>query len=257
MLRHQRHQTILEQLEGNESMTIEELCMIIGSSGSTMRRDIDFLASSGKVTKVRGGVARIEEVMREPRLVTSPFVSEQVKNAQKKAAIGEKAASLLSGQESIIVNGGTTTPYLVENLPDSGLTVLTNSLPVVEIMARQRENRCFVYGGEVYHQHRIILGQLQNEAPNFFGDIFFTGCKGISPWGIMEGDPLLVHLEQQFISKSDKLVILADSTKFMARKSIIMSPLEKVDAIITDSGVTDEARQLLEEFGVKLLIAEM
>lgn len=256
MLRHQRHQAILEQLEQKESITLEELCALIESSESTIRRDIDYLASDNQVTKIRGGVARKILAAGEPRLVTSPYHSELIKNEQQKASIGHKAAKLLTGQESIIINGGTTTWHLANNLPDSGLTILTNSLPVVGLAAGKVGNRCFVTGGEVFHRHMVILGHLQNGGPNFFGDIFFTGCQGISPWGIMEGDPLLVQSEQEFIAKSEKLVILADSSKFTTRKSIIMSPLDKVDLVITDSAIQDEARQMLNDAGVKLLIAD-
>jgi len=256
MLRHQRHKAILEYLEQRESFSLEELSSVIGTSESTLRRDIDYLSSTKQVKKVRGGVARFEKDEEGPRLVTSPFSTEKLKHEADKAAIGKKASELLSGQESIIINGGTTTLHMAEHLPRNGLTILTNSLPIVDAVSRQTGNRCFVVGGEVFTHHMIILGHLQSESPNFYGDFFFSGCQGVSPWGIMEGDPLLVHSELQFIEKSEKLVILADSSKFTTRKSIIMCPLEKVDIVITDAGINAESRKMLHDAGVKLLIAD-
>lgn len=255
MLRHERHLAILRQLEKKESLSLEELIGVINTSESTLRRDIDYLADMNQIRKIRGGITRTERTPKESRLVTAPFSSEQLKNSEYKAAIGQVAVGLLAGDESIIVNGGTTTWNMTAHLPDSGLTILTNSLPVVDSVLRQTSNRCFVAGGEVFHHHMIILGHLQSEAPNYFGDLFFSGCQGISPWGIMEGDPLLVHAEQQFIKQSDKLIILADSSKFTTRKSIIMCPLEKVHTVITDSRIDDASRKMLADAGVALIIA--
>lgn len=257
MLRHQRHLAILKQLEKNEAISLEELLEVVDTSESTLRRDIDYLDSTKQLRKVRGGVVSAGQQLEESRLVTPPFQAEELRNAEAKKAIGRTAAALLSGDESIIINGGTTTYHIAENLPVSGLTILTNSLPIVDYVSRQTSNRCFVSGGEVFHNHMIILGHLESETANFFGDIFFTGCQGISPWGIMEGDPLLVHAEHKLIGQSEKLVILADSSKFTTRKSIIMCPLNKVHAVITDENIDDASRKMLEEEGVEVIIAKL
>ena len=258
MLPHQRHSAILQLLDHNETLSIQELGAAVASSESTLRRDIDYLAKTLKLRRIRGGIARITEASPSSSpLVTPPFSVELRKNEKAKAAIGKTAAKLLSGNESIIINGGTTTYHLAPYLPNRELTILTNSLPLVEHIAKQTSNRCFLVGGEVFHQHMIVLGHLQSSIPNFFGDIFFTGCQGISPWGILEGDPLLVHAEQKFISQSEKLIVLADSSKFTSRKSIIMCPLKRVDLVVTDSNITDKSKAMLSDSGVKLLIADL
>lgn len=255
MLRHERHLAIIGQLEKKETLSLEDLMGLIHTSESTLRRDIDYLSDMKQVRKIRGGITRIPQKQKASRLTTSPFSSEQLKNADRKAAIGKTAASLLAGNESIIINGGTTTWHMAEHLPKNGLTIMTNSLPVIDYVSKQTRNRCFVIGGEVFHHHMIILGHLPSEKPHFFGHLFFSGCQGISPWGIMEGDPLLVHAEQEFISQSEKLIILADSSKFTTRKSIIMCPLNKVHTIVTDDRIDDESCKMLKEAGVELLIA--
>lgn len=255
MLRHERHLAIIGQLEKKETLSLEDLMDVIPSSESTLRRDIDYLSDMKQVRKIRGGITRAGREPEASRLITSPFSSEQLKNADHKAVIGKAAAGLLSGKESIIINGGTTTWHMADHLPKSGLTILTNSLPVINHVSKHTSNRCFATGGEVFHHHMIILGHLQSETPNFFGDIFFSGCQGISPWGIMEGDPLLVHAEQEFIRQSEKLIILADSSKFTTRKSIIMCPIKNVHTVVTDAHIDDRSRRMLKEAGVELVIA--
>lgn len=237
-----------------EPLSLEDLIGVIPTSESTLRADIDYLSDMKQLRKVRGGITRVAPQSEGSHLTTSPFFPEQLKNADRKAAIGKAAADLLSGSESIVINGGTTTWHMAEHLPKSGLTILTNSLPVIDYVAKQTSNRCFAHGGEVFHQHMIILGHLQSESPNFFGDLFFSGCQGISPWGIMEGDPLLVHAEKEFINQSEKLIILADNFKFTTRKSIIMCPLCEVHTVVTDDHIDDESCKMLEEAGVRLII---
>jgi DeoR family ulaG and ulaABCDEF operon transcriptional repressor len=255
MLRHERQLAIIAQLEKKETLALEDLVGAIGASESTLRRDIDYLSDMKQVRKIRGGITRTARAPEASRLTTAPFSSEQLKHADHKAAIGQAAASLLRGNESIIINGGTTTWHMATHLPNDGLTILTNSLPVIDYVSKQTNNRCFANGGEVFHHHMIILGHLRSEGPNFFGDLFFSGCQGISPWGIMEGDPLLVHAEQEFLRQSEKLVILADSSKFTTRKSIIMCPLDSVQTVVTDDGIGEDSRVMLAEAGVELIIA--
>lgn len=72
----------------------------------------------------------------------------------------------------------------------------------------------------------------------------------------MEGDPLLVHSKQQFVAKSENLVVPADSSKLTSRKSIIMSSLKKVDVVITDTEIDTESQEMLHHAGVKLVIAD-
>lgn len=255
MLQHERHKIIVRQASNKEAVSIEELLEVIDVSESTLRRDIDHLAAAKQIRKIRGGIALAEQGREESRLVTQPFLTEKGKNIDAKRAIGREAAKMLSSEESIIINGGTTTLHMAEHLPTQGLTILTNSLPVMDYVSVETSNRVFLPGGEIFRRHMIVLGHLQSEVPNFYGDVFFTGCQGISPWGIMEGDPLLVHAEQQFISQSEKLVILADSSKFTSRKSIILCPLHRVAAVITDEGVDEESLKMLNEAGVTVIIA--
>ena len=81
------------------------------------------------------------------------------------------------------------------------------------------------------------------------------GAQGIGPHGIMEADPLLIQAEQKLISQADELIILVDSSKFRTRSSLILCPLERVHTVITDRGIRDEERQMLEAAGARVVLA--
>ena len=74
--------------------------------------------------------------------------------------------------------------------------------------------------------------------------------------GLMEADPMVVQSELGLIGQADELIVLADSSKFSGRSSLILCGLDRITAVISDSGIRDEDRQMLETAGVRLIVAE-
>ena len=68
---------------------------------------------------------------------------------------------------------------------------------------------------------------------------------------------MLVQAEQMLIGQADELVVLADSTKFAARSSLLLCPLARISTVITDDGIDDRAAAMLEAAGVRLIVARM
>lgn len=81
------------------------------------------------------------------------------------------------------------------------------------------------------------------------------GCRGLGPLGLMEGDPLLIQAEQKLIGQADELVVLADSSKFAARSSLLLCPLRRIHTVITDEGITDRDAAMLEAAEIRLIVA--
>ena len=81
-------------------------------------------------------------------------------------------------------------------------------------------------------------------------------AQGVGPLGLMEGDPLLIQAEEKLIGQADELVVLVDSSKFDARSSLVLCPLERVDVVITDEGISDRAAAMLEASDIKLIVTE-
>src|SRR5690606_10100775 len=103
----------------------------------------------------------------------------------------------------------------------------------------------------------IILSPFNDDGSgHFYARRMFMGCRGLGPPGLMEGDPLLVQAEQKLIGQADELIVLADSSKFRQRSSLLLCPLNRIHTVITDDGIEDRAAKMLEAAEIRLIVAE-
>ena len=251
----ERHRVILGEVADRPVVTVGQLCELTGASEATIRRDISALHVSGKLRRVRGGA----EALHPPQtlgIAGRPFSVNEGVNSEAKRAIARAAVALCEDGESIIINGGTTTFQMVHHLAARRLQILTNSFPIAEHLLRNSRNTITLPGGAIYREQNIVLSPFENDVTrNFYARRMFMSARGISALGVMEGDPLLIQAEQKLINQADELVLLVDSSKFAARSSLILCPLERVHTIITDDGVAPRDARFVEQAGIRLIIA--
>jgi DeoR family transcriptional regulator, ulaG and ulaABCDEF operon transcriptional repressor len=251
----ERHRLILSAVEGRPVVTVQELVDLTEASEATIRRDIAALHLQKRLRRVRGGA----EGITPPRFVGlagRPFRVNESINTTQKRAIAREAVKLCRDGESIIINGGTTTWQMVNFLTHHRMQVFTNSFPIAEHLLHHSKNSVMVSGGMIYREQNIILSPFDNDVTrNFYAQRMFIGAQGIGPLGLMEADPLLIQAEQKLINQADELVVLIDSSKFRQRSSLILCGLDRISTVITDEGVTDSEQRMLENAGVKLIVA--
>ncbi|OLP53006.1 DeoR family transcriptional regulator [Rhizobium rhizosphaerae] len=251
----ERHRIILSAVQEKSVVTIQDISDLTEASEATIRRDIASLHVQGKIRRVRGGA----EAVHPPQLgnlAGRPFkVSESV-NIDKKRAIARAAVDLCDAGDAIIINGGTTTFQMVHYMLGHRMQVMTNSFAIAEHLIKHSKNAVTLPGGAVYREQSLILSPFENDAiRNFYARRFFIGAQGIGPLGIMEADALIIQSEQKLMQQADELVVLADSSKFRRRSSLILCPLERVTTLITDDQMPDDAAAMVEARGVKLIVA--
>jgi DeoR family transcriptional regulator, ulaG and ulaABCDEF operon transcriptional repressor len=252
----ERHRVILSAVQSRPVATVGDLVELTGTSEATIRRDIAALHLSGKLRRVRGGAEAVNPPS-QSGLVGRPFSVNETINVAAKRAIAKAAVELCAEGEPIIINGGTTTFQMVYPLVYRRMQVFTNSFVIAEHLLHHSKNTVMLPGGTIYREQNIVLSPFENDVSrNFYARKMFMGAQGIGSHGIMESDPLLIQAEQKLISQADELILLVDSSKFRSRSSLILCPLERAHTIITDRGVRDEDRQMLETAGVRLIVAE-
>ncbi len=252
----ERHRIILSAVQEKPVVTVQEMVELTDSSEATIRRDIATLHVQKKLRRVRGGA----ESIHPPQFVGlagRPFSVNETINIAQKRAIALKAVELCQDGDPIIINGGTTTFQMVHPLATKRCQVFTNSFPIAEHLLKHSKNTIMLSGGAIYREQNIILSPFDNDVTrNFYARRMFMGAQGLGHLGLMEADPLLIQAEQKLIDQDDELVVLVDSSKFRRRSSLILCPLERITTVITDNGIRDEDRQMLETAGVGLIIAD-
>ena len=259
MLEKQRHQAILDILTNRQFASVQVLSAELDSSEATIRRDIQKLSIAGALRKIRGGAEVVvgDGETRKPRqLAGSAFATDKEKHAAKKRLIAEKAVSICDDNDSIIINGGTSTFMMGEFLCKRSMNILTNSFPLAHFLSENGDNQVTVPGGEIYRKQGIVLSAFENDTiQGYHGTKMFMGTPGITRKGVSESDPLLIRAEQKLRKQADQLIVLADSSKLGRQEKFIFCPLDDVDVLVTDYEADPDFVAELEAMGIKVLIA--
>ena len=252
----ERHRVILAAVQARPLATVAELVEITGTSEATIRRDIAALHVQNRLRRVRGGAEAINPP-EQGGLIGRPFSVNETINIAAKRAIARAAAELCKDGEPIIINGGTTTYQMVHYLTGRRLSVFTNSFGIAEFLIHNSRNSVVIPGGTIYSEQNVILSPFGGVvASHFYAKRMFIGCQGLGQHGLMEADPMVVQSELALINQAEELIVLADSSKFDARSSLILCGLDRIHSVITDSGISDEDRTMLEKAGIALTVVD-
>lgn len=254
MINHKRRKGLLKLLAEHQAVSVEQLVGWLSASPATVRRDIAWLAERNMLVRTRGGAETLPQRKRSFALSGESFLHNIDHYAEQKRAIARHASGLCEDGETIIINGGTTTYMMCEFLVDKRLKILTNSFLMAERLLTSSENDIILPGGKVYREQNVILSPFDNDiTQHHYAGKMFMGVFGLSMLGLMEADPLLIQAEKRLISQTEELYVLADSSKFARKAGLILCGLNRVSCVITDTGASDAAVQMLEQAGVRVV----
>jgi DeoR/GlpR family transcriptional regulator of sugar metabolism len=237
MLQEERYESILALLEQKKHLTIEQLLDEVPVSLSTIRRDVRALVERSMVKRSRGGISLLVQRKDNGNI---PFELRQITNARGKEAIAKKAVTLIKSNDTIYLDGGTTTLQMARFLPKVPLTVITNSLPhVMLILEHHRDNpnlEIYTAGGYVYQPWNVNLGpQARYCLSQYHADLAFLSCRGVDDTGAYNHNEMVVEIERVMIKNSDHIVFLVDHTKLGERSMSFLCELSEINTIITDN----------------------
>lgn len=230
-------------------------------SEATVRRDLAALNELGQLQRVRGGVIPVNAEV--PPFPDGALIGQQVfdegriEHAERKSAIGAKAAEFCEPGEPIIIDGGSTTFMMARHLENLPYQVLTTSLSILQYLLRLNKVRILTPGGAVFREQNVVLSPYEEGLlSNFAASKLFIGAQAIGLSGLMQSDPLLVQSERNLIERAKEIIVLADSSKFSRHSPLVLCSLEKIDRVITDDLITPSARKCLEGAGVEVVTVE-
>ena len=250
MILDQRRYNILQTIESNGFVSLQTLVELVGASESTIRRDLEYLDRIGQIRRTRGGASFTGESL-------TGFEERRSQATSEKQAVARVAASLIQPGEAVLLDGGTTTLEVARQLIGRALHVVTNSLPIVNLLANQAEIELIQIGGYLFPKTGVALGPLAVSAlSQIHVRRLFMSVGGITEQGLFNTNTLLVETERQMMLSAEEVVVVTDSSKLGHSALAHLCPLQKIHQLVVDRGITDEWRRILENAGVKVLVAE-
>ena len=255
MLAKLRQGRILDAVREHGTVRVVDLSHSLDVSEMTVRRDLETLAAQGLVEKVHGGATAITE-----RSIDEPgFAAKSVRQQAEKKAIAESAAALVSPGSAIALTGGTTTWALARRLSAmSGLTVVTNSLPVAEELRRSADHGSSVVltGGTRTPSDALVGPIAESAARELHVDVVFMGVHGMDEAaGFTTPNLMECEINRAFLQSARRLVVLADHTKWGLIGLSTIADLGDAHTLISDDSLPRRAREVLGERVGRLVVA--
>lgn len=251
MLAETRRRLLLDLVARQGFATLDELTKALGVSESTVRRDLEALDLGGLVKRTHGGAVYSGE------LRTMPALEDRVGTAiTEKQAIGRATAELVEDGESVLLDGGTTTLEVARCLAGRPVQVVTNSLPIAQLLASSPGVDLILIGGYVYPRTGVALGPLAIATMQGIRvRKTILGAGGIVAEGIYNSNLLLVETERQMMTCGQEVVLVADRTKFGRLALARLCGLSDVQRLVTDEGLPKAYRSVIEDAGVMIHLA--
>ena len=193
------------------------------------------------------------------RRIPCAVTSTGLQRAAEKAAIARAAAALVVDNETIALDRGTTTFCVIEHLrAHLTLTVITYSLDAAIEIARRPNMSAIVLGGLVHEPTLSVVGpDAMAMVGNFHANTLLLGANGVSlELGLMTPDRMEAELKTALIGISDRVVLLADSSKIHKRALVTFGSLKAVTTMVTDSGADPSFLEQLRQSGIEVIIAQ-
>lgn len=236
-------------------VAVSELAEHFKVSTDTIRRDLDDLDAENILIRTHGGAI-------SPNIVPKPDTGVDVRmrvQIAKKEVIGTIAAGLVQDNSVVIMNAGTTILAVARHLNNhSGLTVATNNLQI----SKELQSKCYralhIFGGSVLHTSQATIGPVSFQAIGG-GDVdiqcnlALIAVGGVSPDGYSVSNLAEASMLKEMMARSEKVAILADSTKFGVRLFAQLAELDRADYFVTDAAPTADLSDALKKHRVQVI----
>lgn len=233
------------------SISLIELASHFNVSLNTVRRDIDEIIKNKTIRKVYGGVVSEQN----PSIV--PRFERETSCVNSKKIIGRLAADFVQEKSTIFIDTGTTTSYMIPNLADKeGITIITNSVSVMEQVVQYPNLSLFSLGGFYNDDVCGFVGISVTDCLNRLSfDIAFLSAAGISPDGELTIDGYYEHpIKTAVMNKhAQKTYLLADMSKFEKTALLSYGNLSNIDTLITNEKPDKKIEELLKTNQVSVI----
>jgi DeoR family glycerol-3-phosphate regulon repressor len=252
MLPAARHQAIVDAVQRERVVRVSDLAQQLGVSLMTVRRDIELLEEGGKLERIHGGAKLPGDAStHEPG-----FELKSTQLTAEKRAIAVEAAALVHEGMAVGLSAGTTTWALARELAGGPrITVVTNSVRIADLFhhaassgSARNASTVILVGGERTPSDALVGPIATGALKQLHLDVLFLGVHGMdADAGFTTPNLLEAETDRAFVAAARKTVVLADHTKWGMLGISSIAALDDVDEVISDAGLSAEARRVLGE----------
>ncbi len=237
MNKKKRQEKILEILNKHGSVDVSELAKHFKLTEMSIRNDLNALSSQGKLQRTYGGA-----LSRTTSTLELSLREKQERNLRAKSIIGKRAAALIQNGDTIMLDSGTTTQQVAKNLTEhKSLTVITNGINIINTIAGIEEIALYTVGGHIGTKSYAIVGpEAEQSLKKYFAKLCVISVEGVDlEKGLTSNSQMDAHITMLLIERTNKRILVADSSKIGQIALIPVCPLEKMDILVTDENAPE------------------
>ncbi|MGD0752382.1 MAG: DeoR/GlpR family DNA-binding transcription regulator [Anaerolineales bacterium] len=249
----ERQNQIVQLLFQNQRISVAEICTTFEISKATACRDLEALVSSKKIQRVHGGALPL--AYSSPEI---PMLIRREEQAETKRRIGQAAAELVRDGDTIVLGSGSTVLQAARNLKEHrNLTVITNSLPVMNLMVERSDISLVSIGGMLLPTELCFIGHIAELAlEEVRADKAIIGVHSINLEQGLTSDYLPEAMtDRALLRAARETIVVADHTKFGRISAALLVPVEKIQTIVTDAETPKDFISGLQDRGIRVIVA--
>lgn len=238
-----RRRKITDVVRARGSMGIRDLSDQFGVSEATIRRDLKALDDGGVVVRTHGGVLVKSNVM-----VDLPNEERKSVGAEEKRRIGQAAIEMLSGDEVVFLDAGTTAHAVAAFAHKKPrCNYITTSLGVANQLLALGIANFYMIGGAYQPVNDSFTGTLAISTLRTLSfDIAFLCCSAVdvNKRSISVASEAYSQVQKEVILNTRRCFVVADGSKFKSNAFMRTARFDQISGIITglelDKGTIDQ-----------------
>jgi DeoR family transcriptional regulator of aga operon len=232
-------------------LSVAQICEEFNISEATARRDLEALSEQGLIQRVHGGAILVRQAAPE-----EPVLRRSHEQEEEKGRIGCATAALIQDGETVFLGSGTTVLQVAQHLVTRNITVITNSLPVINLMSGKENIVLIALGGMLRDSELSFIGHITEQAVSEVrADKIIIGIRAISLDQGLTNDYLPETLTDRAILNAGRVIIIvADHTKCGVMSTAFVAPLSSINLLVTDNKTDSEFIESLGKYGIDVIV---
>ena len=241
---------ILELLTQEHRMEVKRLSELLGVSQVTIRKYLDELEAKHLVKRIHG-YAQLDSI--------DDIKGRLAYHYEQKIAIALKALELINDGDTIMIESGSccalTALLIAQNRKN--ITIVTNSAFIADYIRNENGAQAVLLGGIYQKDSQCLVGPIIKDGlRNYNVDLFFIGTDGWNEsLGFTNKDQLRAQAVRDMSMSAKNIIILTESEKFNTAGTVPLNLNEHNLTVITDSGISLETRNTMENNNIKIVVA--